>query len=84
MQCIAGQIIIIPQVYYGAGRHIDQIPIDDIHLALKLNFITQPIYLFAICIIKLSIGLFLLRIATETMYRRMIIGIMSEFPWLAS
>ncbi|PSN70207.1 hypothetical protein BS50DRAFT_308404 [Corynespora cassiicola Philippines] len=74
--CIAGQIIIIPQVYYGAGRHIDQIPLDDIHLALKLNFITQPIYLFAICIIKLSIGLFLLRIATETTYRRMIIGIM--------
>lgn len=47
--------------------------------AFKLNFISQPIYLFAICLVKLSIGFFLLRIAVKPFYRRLIIGIMSTY-----
>ncbi|KAH8732978.1 hypothetical protein GQ44DRAFT_781737 [Phaeosphaeriaceae sp. PMI808] len=76
--CIAGQCIIIPEVYYGAGKHLEYIfPPTHISVALKLNFITQPLYLFAICLVKVSVGLFLLRIAVQPFYRKLIIGIMS-------
>ncbi|KAH9871791.1 hypothetical protein J1614_006048 [Plenodomus biglobosus] len=74
--CIAGQCIIIPQVYYGAGRHIEYIDPADFSMAFKLNFITQPLYLFAIALVKISVGFFLLRIAVRLFYRRLIVGIM--------
>lgn len=74
--CVAGQGVIIPEVHYGAGRHIDHIPPADFSKANKLNFITQPMYLWGICLAKVSIGFFLLRIATTPFFRRLIIGIM--------
>ncbi|EUC34235.1 hypothetical protein COCCADRAFT_4378 [Bipolaris zeicola 26-R-13] len=74
--CIAGQCVIIPQVYYGAGRHIEYIDPKDFPQAMKLNFISQPIYLFAICFVKISVGFFLLRIAVRPFFRRLITGIM--------
>ena len=79
VQCIAGQGLVIPEVRYGAGRHIEYI--DPVHfgLGMKLNFITQPLYLFAICFVKLSVGFFLLRIAVEKFYRRLIITVMGQF-----
>lgn len=43
---------------------------------MKLNFISQPLYLFAICFVKLSVGFSLLRIASTQVYRNLIIGIM--------
>ncbi|KAF9694287.1 hypothetical protein EKO04_008005 [Ascochyta lentis] len=61
--CAVGQIIIIPEVYYGAGRHIQYIEPDHFATGYKLNFITQPIYLFAIALVKISVGFFLLLIA---------------------
>jgi len=78
LQCITGQGIIIPEVYYGAGRHIEYIDPIDFGKGTKLNFITQPLYLFAICFVKLSVGFFLLRIAVEKFYRNIIISIMSK------
>lgn len=77
LQCIIGQILIIPEVYYGAGRHKQYIDPADFANGYKLNFITQPIYLFAICLVKISIGFFLLRVAVASVYRRIIIGIMA-------
>jgi len=77
-QCITGQCIVIMQVVYGAGRHIEHIKPNDFSNGLKLNFISQPVYLLAICSVKLSVGLFLLRIAVKAIYRRVIIGIMSR------
>lgn len=74
--CVVGQIIIVPEVYYGAGRHIEYIDPVSFSKAFKLNFITQPLYLFAIALVKLAIGFFLLRIAVQKFYRRIIIGIM--------
>ncbi|KAJ4339180.1 hypothetical protein N0V87_003354 [Didymella glomerata] len=75
--CVIGQVMIIPEVYYGAGRHIQYIDPDHFATGYKLNFITQPIYLFAIGLVKISVGLFLLRIAVRPLYRRIIIGIMA-------
>ncbi|KAF2192261.1 hypothetical protein K469DRAFT_553143 [Zopfia rhizophila CBS 207.26] len=74
--CVAGQAIIIPQVHFGAGRHINHIPPKDFQTAFKLNFISQPIYLIAISFVKLSIGFFLLRVAVTPFYRRTIISVM--------
>lgn len=74
--CLAGQGVIIPQVHYGAGKHIDHIAPEDFPKAMKLNFVTQPMYLWGICLAKESIGFFLLRIASTAFYRRLIMGIM--------
>jgi hypothetical protein len=79
IQCITGQCIIIPEVYFGAGRHIQYIDLEDFKNGFKLNFITQSVYLFAICFVKISVGFFLLRIAVKVAYRRLIIGIMGEY-----
>ena len=57
-------------------NHIDP---THIPLGLKLNFITQPMYLWGICFVKISIGFFLLRIASTKFYSRLISGIMSEW-----
>lgn len=76
-QCVLAQIIIIPEVCFGAGRHKEYIPPADFANGYKLNFITQPIYLFAICLVKISVGFFLLRIAVRPIYRHIIIGIMA-------
>jgi hypothetical protein len=78
LQCIAGQCIIIPQVYYGAGRHIEYIQPEHFKKSFQLNFITQPLYLVAICLTKLSVGFFLLRIAVRPFYKRLIAGIMGK------
>ncbi|KAJ4309930.1 hypothetical protein N0V94_008699 [Neodidymelliopsis sp. IMI 364377] len=75
--CIIGQIIIIPEVYLGAGRHKQFIDPKDFANGYKLNFITQPLYLFAICLVKISVGFFLLRVAVAKFYRHTIIGIMA-------
>lgn len=76
LQCVIGQCIIIPEVYYGAGRHVEYIKPEHIGTALKLNFITQPLYLFAIALVKISVGFFLLRIAVLPVYKHLIIYIM--------
>ncbi|KAH7069315.1 hypothetical protein FB567DRAFT_565051 [Paraphoma chrysanthemicola] len=75
--CVAGQCVVIPQVYYGAGKHIEYIDPADFVRSFRLNFISQPIYLFAICLVKLSVGFFLLRIAVKPFYKRLIISIMA-------
>jgi hypothetical protein len=64
-----GQVVIIPEVRYGAGRHLDHVSRQDYQMGLKLNFITQPIYLWAPYLVKMSIGLFLLRIAVTRGFR---------------
>lgn len=68
--------IIIPEVHYGAGRHIHDVSPKEFKTAFKLNFATQSIFLIEICVIKLSVGFFLLRIAIITFYRRITIAVM--------
>jgi hypothetical protein len=63
-------------VRLGAGRHIQYIDPVDFANGYKLNFITQPLYLYAICLVKISVGFFLLRIAAQPLYRHIITGIM--------
>jgi hypothetical protein len=68
-------MIIIPQVGYGAGRHVQYIkPALNVVTGLHLNFITQPLCLIALCLTKVSVGLFLLRLTPETKLRRFVMG----------
>ncbi|KAK3314859.1 hypothetical protein B0H66DRAFT_457855, partial [Apodospora peruviana] len=68
-------MIIIPQVRLGAGRHWQYIdPPENIPLGLHLNFITQPLCLIALCLTKVSVGLFLLRLTPSVKFRYFIIG----------
>jgi hypothetical protein len=65
----------IPDVMYGAGRHVAYIsPPSKITIGLKLNFVAQVVLLSGVTFVKVSIGFFLLRIALNNWYRRSIIG----------
>ncbi|CAI7572123.1 unnamed protein product [Penicillium bialowiezense] len=63
-----GFAIIVPEVKFGAGRHIGFVG-ESAKTAMHLNFATQGIYLFAIGTVKISIGLFLLRFAGRKGYK---------------
>ncbi|KAK8075938.1 hypothetical protein PG994_003210 [Apiospora phragmitis] len=73
---LAGLGVVIPQVVYGAGRHIAHLRPDAASMGLKINFVSQVVYLWAIPAVKMSIGLFLLRIAPNKGYRRVLQGVM--------
>ncbi|KAI6776248.1 hypothetical protein HG530_000193 [Fusarium avenaceum] len=72
----AGQGVIIAQVAHGAGRHIGDVDPAIYMIGMKLNFISQPIFLIAICVVKLSVGCALLRISSTKFYRTLILSIM--------
>ncbi|EXK27053.1 hypothetical protein FOMG_16491 [Fusarium oxysporum f. sp. melonis 26406] len=72
----AGQGVIFGQLAHGAGRHIGDVDKDTYKIGLKLNFVSKPIFLIALCIVKLSVGCALLRIASTKFYRYMILSIM--------
>lgn len=68
-------MIIIPEVRMGAGRHVQYIdPPSNIVTGLHLNFITQPLCLIALCLTKVSVGFFLLRLTPSPRLRQFIIG----------
>ncbi|MCJ1363414.1 hypothetical protein MMC16_002521 [Acarospora aff. strigata] len=71
---ITGFCVVIPEIRYGAGRHFAYLEPAKASIGLKLNFITQPIYLWAISVVKISIACFLLRIAPSESYRRFLWG----------
>jgi hypothetical protein len=73
---IVGLAVTIVQTRYGAGKHRGDVPPDDYEYGLLVNFVNQPIYLFAICFVKLAVGAALMRIATKQLYRRLILGVM--------
>ncbi|KAK0752753.1 hypothetical protein B0T18DRAFT_310225, partial [Schizothecium vesticola] len=66
---VSGQGIVWGSVVNGAGRHMGDIPLENLGAGLKLNFISQAIYLVAICIVKLAVGAMLLRIASVAIYK---------------
>lgn len=72
----AGQGVIFGQLSHGAGRHKGDVDPDVYMIGMKLNFISQPIFLIAICVVKLAVGCALLRIASTKFYRYLILSIM--------
>ncbi|KAK4446709.1 hypothetical protein QBC34DRAFT_469259 [Podospora aff. communis PSN243] len=73
---ISGEGVVWGSVVNGAGRHLGDIPLQKLGAGLKLNFVSQPIYLIAICVVKLTVGAMLLRIASVNFYKRLIISLM--------
>lgn len=66
----AEMMVIIPQVQLGAGRHYQYIkPESNIVKGLHLNFVTQPLCLIGLCLTKVSVGLFLLRITPSKKFK---------------
>jgi hypothetical protein len=77
MACsIVGFALTVVQANNGAGRHRGDVPADTYQYGLFINFINQPIYLFAICFVKLAVGAALMRIATVRFYKLTIMGVM--------
>jgi len=73
------QAIIVPEVYYGAGRHIQYLKPEDISRGLKLNFLTQPLSFWSTTLVKVSVGFMLLRIAGKKSYARWVIITLMTF-----
>jgi hypothetical protein len=68
-------IVIIFEVGYGGGRHVQYIdPPSNVVKGLHLNFVTQPLCLIGLCLTKVSVGFFLLRLTPSPNFRRFIIG----------
>ncbi|CDM27850.1 hypothetical protein CBS147339_4409 [Penicillium roqueforti] len=65
---LCGFAIIVPEVIYGAGRHMIYVQETSVK-AMHLNYATQGIYMWAIGLVKVSIGLFLLRFAPRKGYK---------------
>ncbi|EQB47027.1 hypothetical protein CGLO_13878 [Colletotrichum gloeosporioides Cg-14] len=74
---VAGEAVIIPQVHYGAGRHRGDVEEAIFTIGVKLNFVSQLLYLTGICIVKLAVGCSLLRIAAKKIYKHTIASIMT-------
>ena len=71
----AEMMVIIPQVQLGAGRHKEYIePESNIVKGLHLNFVPLPLCLIGLCLTKVSVGLFLLRITPSKKFRYFIWG----------
>jgi hypothetical protein len=70
-------MVIIPEVHLGAGRHVQYIvPASNVVKGLHLNFVTQPLCVIGLCLAKLSIGFFLLRLALAKKYKFFIYGVL--------
>lgn len=69
---LAELVLIILQVQLGAGKHVAVIDPDDNIKGLYFNFMTQPLCLFAIALVKSSVGLLLLRLTTSKNLKRII------------
>jgi hypothetical protein len=73
---LGGMADIIGQVLYGAGRHAAYLEPAVNTMGLKWNFAGQVIYMWALPAVKMSVGFFLLRIAPNKTYRRILQGVM--------
>lgn len=69
----------VASVQYGAGRHSAYLDPEMRRVANKLNFIGAPIFLWAIPLVKVSIGFFLIRIRPTLHYTRIIQVVMVLF-----
>lgn len=70
-------MVLVPEVHLGGGRHVQYImPPENVNKALHLNFVTQPLCLIALCLTKVSVGFFLLRLTPSPMFKRFVIGMM--------
>ncbi|KAL5396638.1 hypothetical protein PMIN02_003019 [Paraphaeosphaeria minitans] len=63
-------------VQYGTGRHMRTLAPPDFEKALMYWYLCYPAYRMAMIAAKISVGLFLLRVAVQPHYRRIIYVVM--------
>jgi hypothetical protein len=73
---VVGLGLVVGQVNNGAGQHVGDLRPDVNKYGLMLNFISQPVYLWAFPLVKMSVGIFLLRITPNKFYRNLLLGAM--------
>ncbi|KAE8452235.1 hypothetical protein EG329_001702 [Mollisiaceae sp. DMI_Dod_QoI] len=61
-------------VHYGTGRHVTDIPLDDIPRALYYWWLCELFYTVTTVFIRLSIAVFLLRICVKPIHKRIVYG----------
>lgn len=69
--------LIVAEMHYGGGRHVGDIPPDIYAKGMEMNVISEPIVAVGIAVVKISVGLALLRIVGHTTLRYIIIPIMA-------
>lgn len=84
---LISEALTIADVSYGAGRHAAYLTDVSKHsYGLYLNFISQPFFLVAVILVKVSVGLFLLRLTPSQFFHRFIwsmIGFMAMYSTVA-
>lgn len=71
------QGMVIGEIVHGAGRHEVYLSPDEFMTMKKINFVSQPFFLWTAAIVKISIGLFLRRIAPNRLYRILLTGVIA-------
>lgn len=66
---ISCQGMVIGQVAHGGGRHAIYLAASEYQTLKKINFVSQPFFLWTVALVKVSIGLFLMRMAPARGYR---------------
>jgi hypothetical protein len=81
-------MVMVEEVRLGGGRHAAYIdPPSNIPKGLKMNFVTQPLFMIALTLIKFSIGFFLLKLAILPTYSYIIkfsmaVTFAGNFAWI--
>jgi len=65
----------ITGVHEGVGRHVYDLPPANIEAALKVWYICEIVWSFTACVLRVNVGLFLLRIVTAPIHRTIIIAL---------
>jgi len=68
----AQMVLIVLQVRLGAGKHVDDIEYEDNIEGLRLNFVTQPLCLIALALVKISNDMILLRLTVSEKFKKFI------------
>ncbi|KAI0013679.1 hypothetical protein F4779DRAFT_613414 [Xylariaceae sp. FL0662B] len=58
-------ICIMISIRYGAGRHLDDIPVENIPQSLKMRWAGELAYVMTCLLLKYTVGIFLLRICSR-------------------
>ena len=74
---LSGMAVVLAEVHYGAGRHAAYLTPAIVRTGLKLNFVTQPMYLWGNTFTKISISLFILRLTPAIEYRWFLWGMIT-------
>ncbi|RAL62929.1 hypothetical protein DID88_004770 [Monilinia fructigena] len=61
-------------VTYGSGRHIWDLPPENVPIGLKYWWLCEPFYVISNMFLKLSIAVFLLRLSSIRLHRYIILG----------